>query len=482
MFAFAPQPQSKKADHLAAAPQAGTAATASSGAAALQLKGASYEQASAALAPQGPATCTVRPGDSLAAIAARELGSQGRWRDIWNLNREVVPNPNLIQPGQVLKLPGSAAGGVASEAPVAAPAPATDYVVQRGDTLAAIASRALGAASRWPEIWALNKGQLASPSLIYPGQVLKLPGSAAVEVTEPAPGPAEEEASGAGGGAADTPAGEFWTYTVQTLDTLSYIAQKTLGSSSRWQEIWQANKEQIPNPSVIKVGMQLKIPGKEGSASSGGGAKVGPPGGSTGGVDVANLSPVQAVAYKVYQKRGAYIAEQAGKLGFESAVAGGVLITESSGSGYGSSGKLKIRFEPHIFHGYTGSWVADSHQSQAAEYQAFEAAKAINEAAAFKSISMGAAQIMGFNAESVGYTNAAEMFDAMQVSEVAQLDGLFSFIAGRPVLVSAAQSKDWHTFAKYYNGPGYLKGGYHIKLANYYEAYKAVEQLPADVS
>ena len=52
---------------------------------------------------------TVKTGDSLSAIAARELGDASRWREIYNLNKDVVGgNPNLIIPGQLLKLPGDA--------------------------------------------------------------------------------------------------------------------------------------------------------------------------------------------------------------------------------------------------------------------------------------------------------------------------------------------------------------------------------------
>lgn len=55
------------------------------------------------------ATYTVQKGDSLSAIAARTLGDANRWREIYDLNRDVVGgNPNLIYPGQVLKLPGGA--------------------------------------------------------------------------------------------------------------------------------------------------------------------------------------------------------------------------------------------------------------------------------------------------------------------------------------------------------------------------------------
>ena len=50
--------------------------------------------------------------------------------------------------------------------------------VNKGDSLSKIAQRYLGDASRWPEIYELNKGQIKNPDLIHPGQVFKLPGDA----------------------------------------------------------------------------------------------------------------------------------------------------------------------------------------------------------------------------------------------------------------------------------------------------------------
>lgn len=50
-------------------------------------------------------TYTVRPGDSLSKIAQRELGSASRWREIHELNKDLIPDPNRIFPGQTLKLP-----------------------------------------------------------------------------------------------------------------------------------------------------------------------------------------------------------------------------------------------------------------------------------------------------------------------------------------------------------------------------------------
>lgn len=62
-----------------------------------------------------PAAVTVRPGDTLWALAERELGPTAspaqvdrRWRELYRLNRSVVgPDPDLIRPGQRLRLPPS---------------------------------------------------------------------------------------------------------------------------------------------------------------------------------------------------------------------------------------------------------------------------------------------------------------------------------------------------------------------------------------
>jgi len=50
-------------------------------------------------------THTVVSGDTLWGISARHLGSGARYNEIFNLNRNIINNPNLIFPGQVLRLP-----------------------------------------------------------------------------------------------------------------------------------------------------------------------------------------------------------------------------------------------------------------------------------------------------------------------------------------------------------------------------------------
>ena len=48
---------------------------------------------------------TVRPGDTLSSIAQRFYGNPADWRGLYQANRSVVQNPNVIDPGEVLNVP-----------------------------------------------------------------------------------------------------------------------------------------------------------------------------------------------------------------------------------------------------------------------------------------------------------------------------------------------------------------------------------------
>ncbi len=47
----------------------------------------------------------VRSGDTLSGIAREHLGDEGRWSEIFDVNRELISDPDQIFPGQVLTLP-----------------------------------------------------------------------------------------------------------------------------------------------------------------------------------------------------------------------------------------------------------------------------------------------------------------------------------------------------------------------------------------
>ena len=53
---------------------------------------------------------------------------------------------------------------------------------------------------------------------------------------------------------------EAKTYTVQPGDTLSKIAKQFYGNANAYMKIFEANKDQLNDPNLIKVGQVLKIP------------------------------------------------------------------------------------------------------------------------------------------------------------------------------------------------------------------------------
>jgi LysM repeat protein len=50
------------------------------------------------------------------------------------------------------------------------------YTVQRGDTLSSVAQRFYGSAADWNRLYAANRSVLHNPDMIFPGQVLDIPG------------------------------------------------------------------------------------------------------------------------------------------------------------------------------------------------------------------------------------------------------------------------------------------------------------------
>ena len=66
-------------------------------------------------------------------------------------------------------------------------------------------------------------------------------------------------------GRADTvPAGTAArTYTVKPGDTLSHIAQHVYGKASRWHAIFEANRDQIDDPDLIRPGQVLQLPSED---------------------------------------------------------------------------------------------------------------------------------------------------------------------------------------------------------------------------
>jgi LysM repeat protein len=118
----------------------------------------------------------VQPGDTLSGIAAR-LNVRGGWPALYAANRPVIgPDPDVIDPGTVLIVPGRAA--------------LTRYTVAAGDTLSGIAG-GLAVRGGWRSLYLANRRVIGSdPDLIRPGTVLTVPGQAAPSPVTSRPAPA----------------------------------------------------------------------------------------------------------------------------------------------------------------------------------------------------------------------------------------------------------------------------------------------------
>jgi nucleoid-associated protein YgaU len=50
-------------------------------------------------------TYTIVSGDSLSKIAKNFYGDANKWRQIYEANRDIIKDPDMIHPGQTIKIP-----------------------------------------------------------------------------------------------------------------------------------------------------------------------------------------------------------------------------------------------------------------------------------------------------------------------------------------------------------------------------------------
>jgi nucleoid-associated protein YgaU len=149
------------------------------------------------------------------------------------------------RPAESLRLPSTNEAGSTTQPSMTAeagettaePAKKKEYkthVVQRGDTLSALAARYLGNARYAGKIIKANPG--IQPRRLQVGMELKIPTD--VEQTD-ATQPSTIEA------------GEGW------YD----LAKRFLGDGSRWPELYEMNKDRVPrNPNILPEGTVIELP------------------------------------------------------------------------------------------------------------------------------------------------------------------------------------------------------------------------------
>ena len=182
-----------------------------------------------------PETHTVRPGDTVWAIA-RKYGLRTADVIAWNH----LGASSVIQPGQVLRLTTT----IATTSPAPAPA-ALSHSVAKGDTVYAIAQQHGTTVSA---ILAANG--LSGDAIIYPGQTITIPGASPAAPASTAPTPPPAAAVGT-------------THTVTQGDTVFAIAKK---HGSTVSAILAANS--LSPASIIYPGQNITIPGTVSTAST----------------------------------------------------------------------------------------------------------------------------------------------------------------------------------------------------------------------
>lgn len=185
------------------------------------------------------------------------------------------------------------------------------------------------------------------------------------------------------------------------------------------------------------------------------------------------------------------IKDLANKHGIEYAGLKAVVEVEASGKGF-IGDVPKILYEPHIMHRLLTKknyitirnnlmkahpnlcyprWGTYKYGAESIQHRRLEIASQFNRDTALESCSWGLGQVMGFHWQSLGYESLQAFINDMYESEAKQLEAMIRFIKVNGLLL-ALKNKDWVKFARGYNGSGYAKNKYHIKLANAYAKYK----------
>lgn len=173
------------------------------------------------------------------------------------------------------------------------------------------------------------------------------------------------------------------------------------------------------------------------------------------------------------------------------------LIESGTKSGFLDSGKPQILFEGHVFYKYLKAnvksldmnklcaqypnivypkWDRSKYFGGEKEWTRLEQARKINLKYANYAASWGMFQVMGFNYKTCGCKSIDEFVEKMCTSQEHQLLLTLNFLKNSNLIVPL-QKRQWATFAKGYNGPGFAQNKYHIKLQAAYNNY--LKSFPA---
>lgn len=120
----------------------------------------------------------------------------------------------------------------------------------------------------------------------------------------------------------------------------------------------------------------------------------------------------------------------------------------------------------------------DYKKSQSARYAQLERAKEIHEDAAYAACSWGVGQVLGENAEWLGYGTAKALAEEAMGSVAGQVRVMIRFIE-KAGLMDELERHDWRGFARRYNGPGQVDK-YADLMARAYARHGGAKEIEPD--
>lgn len=166
-------------------------------------------------------------------------------------------------------------------------------------------------------------------------------------------------------------------------------------------------------------------------------------------------------------------------LNCEPAAIKAVVMSETKQSPFDASGRPTILYERHYFSKLTDQKYDKSHPDISGkpyehygkfseQYDKLNKAIALDRSAALQSASWGAFQIMGSNYSTSGYANIEAFVQGMNTIS-GQVYAFVNHVSHTPTLLNAIRTKNWASFARYYNGKDYKKNNYDVKLSRNYD-------------
>jgi len=131
-----------------------------------------------------PQTYTIRSGDNLSKIAARFYGDAEKRNVIYEANRDVISDPNVLSIGTTIKIPALAAGEPAAQEETAAgeaPRPedvtsaGRTHVIKKSDSLWKLAVEYYGNGTEWKKIRDANPDKIDDPNNLPIGVEIVIP-------------------------------------------------------------------------------------------------------------------------------------------------------------------------------------------------------------------------------------------------------------------------------------------------------------------